>query len=112
MPRLELGPPRRAGPSRKVVGEINPARSYDRARDLPRLVPLWPDEASISTRAEHLALLVRLRRALREERKRGLTGHWSYDLARHSQLLAAYRCEVAAYWAHETAQIKGLPRAG
>jgi hypothetical protein len=38
-----------------------------------------------------------LRRALRAERQRGIGGHWSYDLARHAQLLHAYRAEAKAY---------------
>lgn len=38
-----------------------------------------------------LRLLASLRGVLKAERKRGLQGHWSYDLARHSQLLALYR---------------------
>lgn len=68
---------------------------YDRARDLPRLLPMWPWEMQTADAAQHGArLLARLRRALREERRRGLGGHWSYDLARHAQLLAAYRAEV------------------
>ena len=67
---------------------------YDRARDLPRLLPMWPWEMKIADAAQHARLLARLRRALREERRRGLSGHWSYDLARHAQLLAAYRAEV------------------
>lgn len=67
---------------------------YNRARDLPRLLPMWPWEMKIADAAQHARLLARLRRALREERRRGLGGHWSYDLARHAQLLAAYRAEV------------------
>jgi hypothetical protein len=38
-----------------------------------------------------------MRRALRIERQRGRGGHWAYDLARHAQLLRAYRTEVAHY---------------
>jgi hypothetical protein len=37
-----------------------------------------------------------LERALRAERRRGLAGHWTYNLARHVQLLRAYRAEMAA----------------
>jgi hypothetical protein len=70
---------------------------YVRARDLPQLVPLWPSEINTITRADHARLLAKLRRALRAERQRGLGGHWTYDLARHAQLLRAYRAEAAAY---------------
>jgi hypothetical protein len=68
-----------------------------RARDLHRLLPLWPSETEIRTPGDHARLLARLRTALRAERRRGLNGHFAYDLARHAQLLRAYRAEVAAY---------------
>ncbi len=68
---------------------------YERARDLPKLLPLWEWELATPSEAEHARLLARLRRALRAERQRGLSGHWTYDLARHAQLLRAYRAEVA-----------------
>jgi hypothetical protein len=51
----------------------------------------------VLNRADHARLLAKLRRALRAERQRGLGGHWAYDLARHAQLLRAYRAETAAY---------------
>lgn len=73
------------------------AASYQRARDLPRLLPLWPHEIETTSVAEHGRLLDRMRRALRMERQRGIAGHWTYDLARHAQLLCAYRAETAAY---------------
>lgn len=71
--------------------------SYVRARDLPKLLPLWPCEIDVRTAADHARLLARLRKALRVERQRGLRGHWTYDLARHAQLLRAYRAEVCAH---------------
>jgi hypothetical protein len=40
-------------------------------------------------------VLGKLRRALRAERRRGLAGHWSYDLNRHLGLLSAYKGELA-----------------
>jgi len=48
------------------------AATYLRSRDLPKLIALWPHD-----------LLAKLRRAPRAERRRGLAGHWSYDLNRH-----------------------------
>lgn len=72
-------------------------RTYNRDRDLPRLVALWPQELADVTPAGRHRLLLMLRRALREERRRGIAGHWCYDLARHAGLLAAYRHEAAAY---------------
>lgn len=40
-------------------------------------------------------LLVRLRKALREERRRGQAGHWSYDLNRHIALAEAHKTELS-----------------
>jgi hypothetical protein len=75
------------------------APRYDRRRDLPRLLPLWPHEMELSTIDDHAKLLARMRRALRIERQRGRAGHWAYDLARHANLLRAYRAEVTDYLA-------------
>ena len=52
---------------------------YERARDLPKLLPLWEWELASPSEAEHARLLARLRRALRAERLRGLSGHWTYE---------------------------------
>lgn len=68
---------------------------YDRATDLPRLIPMWPHELLDDSAQRQAAIVAMLRRALAQERQRGLGGHWSYDLARHARLLAAYRAEVA-----------------
>jgi len=99
-----MSDPRAAGQDATTSGDCqsNPKASaapagYERTRDLPRLLPLWPCEVEIRTNGEHARLLARLRRALRAERRRGLSGHWTYDLARHAQLLRAYRAECAAY---------------
>jgi hypothetical protein len=72
-------------------------QGYVRARDLPKLLPLWPSDVGAVSLSDHARLLAKLRRALRRERQRGLGGHWSYDLARHAQLLRAYRAETGAY---------------
>lgn len=73
------------------------AQTYDRQRDLPRLLPLWPHEIDVADGTAHARLIARMRRALRIERQRGLAGHWAYDLARHAALLRAYRAEIASY---------------
>ena len=73
------------------------AAGYQRVRDLPRLLPLWPHEMVVADAGDHARLLARMRRALRIERQRGIAGHWAYDLARHAQLLRAYRAETADY---------------
>ena len=67
---------------------------YERGRDLPRLLPLWPEELRDMTAAGRATIVARLRDALRRERRRGVAGDWSYDLARHHQLAMAYRAEV------------------
>ena len=69
--------------------------AYCRARDLPRLLAIWPHEIEDLSPAARVRLVAKLRAALRAERRRGLSGHWTYDLARHRQLLAAYRAEHA-----------------
>ena len=74
----------------------SPDRKYDRRRDLPALIAVWPSEINDPTDGGRLVLLSKLRRALRMERRRVLAGHWTYDLARHAQLLNAYRHELAA----------------
>lgn len=40
-------------------------------------------------------VLGKLRRALRAERRRATSGHWSYDLNRHLALVSAYKAELA-----------------
>ena len=62
---------------------------------LARLLPLWPHELDDTSSAGRERRVALLRRALRLERQRGLAGHWTYDLSRHSGLLACYRTETA-----------------
>ncbi len=45
------------------------AIAYDRARDLPRLLALWPHEIADGPEPGRLHLLAKLRRALRAERR-------------------------------------------
>lgn len=68
----------------------NPAgAAYVRERDLPRLAALWPQEAADTSPEGLTRTVARLLAALRRERRLGLAGHWSYDLARHRALLLA-----------------------
>lgn len=69
--------------------------------DISKLVALWPWEREPAGRDGMMRLLARLRRAARDERRRGLAGHWSYDLARHAQLVSAYREALRRYLADE-----------
>lgn len=70
--------------------------TYDRSWDLPRLLAMWPSEIDDTTLESRRRIIARLRQALRAERQRGISGNWIYDVARHAQLLDAYRCERAA----------------
>lgn len=83
-------------PGPRHADTVRERPAYDRARDLPRLVPLWPSEITDQSCEGRLKLIARLERALRGERRRGVAGHWSYDLARHAELLAALKEERAA----------------
>jgi len=71
------------------------AAAYSRARDLPKLIALWPHELDDESQEGMFRVLGKLRRALRAERTRGPAGHWSYDLNRHLGLLSAYKRELA-----------------
>ena len=73
------------------------ARAYSRARDLPKLIALWPYELDDHSQEGTFRILAKLRRALRAERRRALSGHWSYDLNRHLGLLSAYKGELARF---------------
>lgn len=69
------------------------AEAYERARDLPRLARILPSELKAES-AEGLAVILdRLERALRAERNRARSGHWTYDLNRHIALRQAYLAE-------------------
>jgi hypothetical protein len=88
-------PPRK--PPRQPVHAKRAAHHPDeRRRALERLVPLWPSEIDDVSLGGRLRLIGVLKRALLSERRRGRAGHWGYDLARHSALLAAWRRERAA----------------
>jgi DNA-binding IclR family transcriptional regulator len=88
---------RKGGTAKRIFGTMAAAggRVYSRARDLAQLIALWPHELDDHSQAGTLRILAKLRRALRAERRRGLAGHWSYDLNRHLGLLSAYKGELA-----------------
>jgi hypothetical protein len=67
-----------------------------RREDLARLLPLWPVELADLSIAGRRRIIARLERALRAERKRGIAGHWAYDLARHAALVKNWKSESAA----------------
>jgi hypothetical protein len=76
---------------------IRPARPEpDRRTTIAKALALWPHELEDKSLRARQGILARLRQALRAERRRGLSGHWTYDLARHVELLRVYREELAA----------------
>jgi hypothetical protein len=79
-----------------ISRETPDVQAYRRVHDLQRLLPMWPAELADQSAEGRRKRIAKLRRALREERRRGLSGHWAYDLARHAALFRAYRKEVAA----------------
>jgi Family of unknown function (DUF6477) len=66
---------------------------YDRARHLPRLIPVEPDRLADGSPENRRRIVAALARALRAERNRGRAGHWTYDLNRHIGLKQAYAAE-------------------
>jgi hypothetical protein len=80
-------------------------------KELASLIAAWPWELGDTTIEGQAWLLQRLRRSLRIERQRGITGHWTYDLTRHARLLRAYRSELASFKARGREQTRtGLAR--
>ncbi len=60
---------------------------------LPRLVAVAPADVADDGIPGTRRMVERLRRALREERRRGQAGHWTYDLNRHIGLMQALAAE-------------------
>jgi hypothetical protein len=69
-------------------------KSYDRARDLPRLIHADPFSPIPEDAEGTAAIVARLERALRAERNRARSGHWTYDLNRHIALRQAFLAET------------------
>lgn len=83
--------------SAQGLGPTRPCQpGQDSRAAIARVLPLWPDELEDASQAGRQRILARLHRALRAERRRGVSGHWSYDLARHAELLRVYKQELAA----------------
>jgi hypothetical protein len=83
-----------AGSPRFPNGEYPSFAEALRARDLPRLIALWPHELADQSSEGSLLILSKLRRSLRDERRRALADHWSYELNRHLGLMTAYKAEL------------------
>lgn len=65
----------------------------ERARVLPRLMPLTAAELADHSAIGRRRVADRLIEALAAERRRGRAGHWSYSHARHLGLLEALAAE-------------------
>jgi hypothetical protein len=81
------------------------ARSYDRMRDLPGLTRLDPMLMQAGTAGSAALIVARLAAALRAERNRARSGHWTYDLNRHIALRQAYVAE-----SERLSELKGQAR--
>jgi hypothetical protein len=92
---LESRYPRRRDRRSRCEPAAAPQRAYDRRTELPRVLPLWPHELDDESPQGRRSILAKLRRTLRAERRRGIAGNWTYDLARHVGLLRVYRLELA-----------------
>ncbi len=78
---------------RQIAGGVP---HYERSRHLRRLLPLAPEDFARKDVVTARRILLRLANAMREERRRGRMGHWTYDLNRHIALAQAYRAEREA----------------
>jgi hypothetical protein len=86
-----------AGRRRRTrIWAVRPSRPMirDRRAALSRVLALWPHEIDDCSAEGRQKLVGKLRCALRAERRRGVAGHWTYDLARHVELLHLYREEL------------------
>ncbi len=72
-----------------------PPQTYQRATQLPKLLPLWPREIEDTSDEARMRIIGKLRQALWAERRRGRTGLWTYDLNRHLALLDALAGETS-----------------
>ena len=86
----------RSGKARIRAARPQPEPLPTRRSALSRVLPFWPQELDDQSLPARRRVVERLRRALRAERRRGLAGHWTYDLARHVELLRLYRAELEA----------------
>jgi hypothetical protein len=82
-----------------------PPHRNDRRTALARALQVWPHELDDDA-GTRLQIVHKLRRTLRAERRRGIAGHWTYDLARHVELLRLYREEVSRLPAVDRAAIR------
>lgn len=75
--------------------------TYDRTRDLPKLMAILDPRELDDTIEARRKLLKAIKMALRIERRLGLQGHFSYCLPRHRALLEASKHEEAYLIRHD-----------
>lgn len=84
---------------RKAINRLPPAhphnKTYDRVRDLPRLLALWPKDLNDFSAQGYEDIINKIARALCAERRKAKSNQWSYDLNRHIGLKQAYISENA-----------------
>ena len=66
---------------------------FSREAQLPKLLGLWPSELRDYSKTGTGRIIALLRKAIRSERRRGQSGHWTYDLNRHLALAEALKAE-------------------
>lgn len=89
----QASPPTRRRSRIRRWPETTAQRPYERSRDLAKLIPMWPHELADGSLLAHRKLVELLKTALKGERHRGASGHWTYDLTRHARLAVAYASE-------------------
>jgi hypothetical protein len=77
-------------------GRRGPRIAWQREKMLPRLIGVGPEEIADRSGSGRSRILRRLMSALRSERMRGRSGHWSYSLDRHVGLVQAITAERGA----------------
>ena len=80
--------------SASMARQLRQASDYLREKDLQRLIPIAPDQILDRSEANQMHIVSLLARALRMERQRGRSGHWTYDLNRHIGLAQAFTAET------------------
>jgi hypothetical protein len=65
-----------------------------RARDLPKLIGLWPHELEDQSPEGCRLCWASCAARLGPRDARGTSGHWSYDLNRHLAVVSAYKAEL------------------
>jgi hypothetical protein len=90
---------------RTAIAAARPQQTDRQRRDeLARLLPLWPAEIDNLSLDGRRRIVAALERGLRAERRRGKSGHWAYDLARHAALVKNWKNECAALKAADMQQ--------